>query len=97
MLCRTRAAFNVSHCVFHSWKTELETRSQQPTWDDAAALDDQFGLSPVKIGRNLEHPSSGRQSKRHATLPTNDTHHLSLGNWVWRGHVDRLAKVISVD
>ena len=48
-------------------------------------------------GRELKHSSRGGQSKGHAALPTDDSHHLAMRNRVQRGQVDGPAEVVPVD
>ena len=48
-------------------------------------------------GRNLKHPARRGQTKRHAALPTYDSHHIAVRNRVRRSQVDRPAEIILID
>src|SRR3989442_5021971 len=48
-------------------------------------------------GRDLRHFARRWQSKRHAKLPTYDSHHIALLNLVRRGQVDRPTEIVPVD
>src|SRR6058998_2904502 len=96
-LCDLNSLFNLVHRILHLWKMKLEPGGKQSSRHYPAALDNQLGFGPVKECCYLKHRARRRQSKGHATLPTDDPHHLTLRNWIRRGHVDRPTEIAVVN
>ncbi len=78
-------------------KFKAKPRFQQATWNDTAALDNQFSFGPEKERSDFQHPVGSRQTQMHAASLPQKSHHFSIGNRIWRRHVNGSGKLVVGD
>src|SRR5947208_11415716 len=75
-------------------KLKLESRFQEPSWDDTTAFQNQFRFRSHEECADFEHPAGRRQPEADAGRLPQDAHEVGVGNGIWRGEIDRAIDVV---
>src|SRR5581483_8308548 len=97
MMTRTPAGHEIARGIGPVGKQELEARSEQSAWYNAAALEHEFGFAAKQEGSNFEHPLRNGQGDSGAPSAAQGSHEIAVGQWCGRCEIDDARKIFAFD
>src|SRR6266849_10573802 len=79
------------------WMFECEARGQEPTGNDAPALENQLALGAKNERSSLEQPSRRRQAEANSPRAAQGSHEFGIGQRIGSGDIDRAAQLFVIE